>query len=294
MISQVVMASMLALATVGTTELPSGFFYMIGSLTPGEQEQLIRIDWDGQMEVIGYPQYRMCGYQSTICWDQESQSLYSIGTDSAGFSITFLSRISTETAATFPVAQDNFSSYFPNDTAFNPFDHRIYFENQNNQMLSMDTSTGDIQHEFRTAGRLAHIVLDDGVSGIAYTNNQGGLSIKRDDGLPDINIGGQSAGRWLFWDQATGMLFAATPWDSIDSRGLIIEKVDTATGNASLIDVIIFEHTVVYISQLDYAASDDHLIHCDEFMFDTDGDLDLDLQDFAIISNCFTGPAATP
>lgn len=268
-----------AAASGGT---PSGFFYALEA-TNGS-DRLHRIDWNGTVTSIGVPGQLAWPNVEGLCWDRVSQTLYSFETQ-----FHQLMRINTLTGVASFVA--NTASVFPQDTAFNVNDGRLYVSIQGNNLNSFDVLNGAIQNEHLTTPVIAHI-LDTigGVDGLAYFYN--GLNIRRDDGGPTIFLGGSlTYGDWVFWDEATDTLFSATK--QINQQGLVnklaINEVNQVTGNSTLLATITLNPPIPTLGSLEYVPTDDLQPVCEDF--DADGDNDFDLEDFAIMQNCFDGPA---
>ena len=275
-------ATLLVLSVVAQSPQGEGFFYAVQP--PQGSDRLFRIEWDGTLTPIGEP--GAFGFPSVeaIVWDQENEKLY-------GHETTFniLVEIDTQTSEATEVGPLDIPGGDLRHWSFNVNDGLLYAL-VNGQLYAIDSASGswNLVRDLRGSADqgLTH-TLDAirGLDGFYSVGAGGGLFLVTEPDWATISLGGtvRSSGfDQLFWDASTDTL-----WHVKNARPIQFYNVNQVTGDEELsIELPKLPFSPVF--SLAFVSSESERPDCSSM--DTDDDGDIDLDDYTVFSECFTGP----
>jgi hypothetical protein len=252
-----------------------GFFYAI-ERADGD-DRLYRIDWDGEVTPIGSPGAFGFPAVQRIVWDKNDERLY-------GYESTFDIWVEIDTKTSRAMEIGPIDIPFPDDMTFNPNDSLVYAW-AGRALVAINPKTAEWQ-EARPPGRsyagLAH-VLDSmrGLDGF-FTKESQGLVFLPEPNWNPIVIGGDCCdGQFMVWDEVGDRLLSIYR----TSNEVLVYEVNQVTGMPTLIAEW---NLPIIIDSIDFVPQETRRNSC--LFLDTDDDGDIDLDDYAVFSECFTGP----
>ncbi|MBI4717158.1 MAG: hypothetical protein HY763_05080 [Planctomycetes bacterium] len=264
-----------AFTSLGGASPTDSFFYVLEP--PDRKDRVYRIDWNGTVTPIGAE--GALGWSSVrqLVWDWEHGRLY-------GFDDQFDVWLEINPTSGAGTALGAFTIE-PTFLTYSPDDDMVYASNQFS-IHRIDPRTGSHSQiaNFSSFG-LAYIrATTGGLTGLA-TLEYTGLTIVRLPDLMPFRIGGGLVyPTALFWDPSNDILYQ---FNASDNNTFY--TINQVTGARTTTGSWNFGFNPLTVSSIAFVpAGGEPTLDCRPF--DTDGDDDLDLADWAIMQDCFGGP----